>query len=141
MTNEQPIDVRQLANEARVSPEALKSNYCSDKDLRYFAANLCDEKWELIAYELKLTTPQISAIKDDNKGAELQRVKFLMQWKEKELNPSYEMLAEAFLKCGKTQQALEICKRAKISFESSVSRTEEQPQKYVTSARLCRQRW
>lgn len=125
MTDRQPIGIGQLASRAEVSPEALES-ICSDNDLRNFA-DLCDETWELIAYELKLTPAQISAIKDDNRlSAEVQRLKFLIKWKETELEPTYEKLVEAFLKCNKVRQALEICRTARNSFECSVSRSEEQ---------------
>ena len=111
MSEHQQIGIPELANEAGISVESLNQN-CSDSDLLEFA-ELCDDTWELIAYDIGLTNPQVTAIKEECTNTEIRSVKFLQKWKENKLEHTYKMLAVAFLKRKKIQRALHICKAVK----------------------------
>ena len=105
----QKVDIEDVAREAGVSLQDFEK-LCCDRDLDDLA-ELCDP-WELIGHHLGLDPSQLSAIKDDYRGhTELQRIRTLRKWKESLLRPTYRRLTEAFLKCGKINQALIVAKK------------------------------
>ena len=114
----QSIDVRDLAHRAGISLQDLEEE-CRDHHLLDFAG-LCDP-WELVGYHLKLTQPQINAIKEDynSHGAEMKRIMVLRKWKETVLTCTYRALVEAFLKCNKAQQALTVCEAVKVHLSTT----------------------
>ena len=67
----------ELAKEAGISVESLdRARVCSDNDLKTYART-CDV-WELIAYTIGLSEPQINAVKEENNSTEVRRIKFLL---------------------------------------------------------------
>ena len=82
---------------------------CCDDDLLVLS-ELCDP-WKLIGQHLKLTQAQISAIDVDNRTTALKRLGALQRWKETfAFKATHRVLVSALLACGKTQQALDVCK-------------------------------
>ena len=114
----QPIDVRDLAHKVGINLQDLDEE-CRDHHLLDFAA-LCDP-WELVGYHLKLTQPQINAIKEDynSHGAEMKRIMVLRKWKESVLTCTYRALVDAFLKCNNAQQALTVCEAVKVHLSTT----------------------
>lgn len=108
MSDHQQIDISELANKVGINVESLEENI-SDSDLQTIAS-LCDN-WELIAFTVGLSKLQINDIKEEN--PELRRIKFLQKWHESMVRPTFSVLANAFLKCQRTQQAMEICEMVK----------------------------
>ena len=110
MSERQRPDISELVQEAGINEENLDQQ-CSDSDLRDIAS-LCDS-WELIAYHIGLTKPQISTIKEENIDPEVRRIRFLEKWKESRpggRKATYRMIVNALLTCKKAEQALEVCK-------------------------------
>ena len=103
-------NVSDLADIAGIGVEDLDQE-CRECDLSGFAYH-CDP-WELIGHHLQLKDVDISAIKENYDSAEMRRLKVLKKWWDTNLRPTYKVLIEAFLRCGKTQQALQICKTVK----------------------------
>ncbi len=103
-------DVKDIAEEAGVFVQEF-DQLCHECVLDEFA-ELCDP-WELIGHHLGLTQPQLSAIREDYSRTELQRIKMLQKWKESLFRPTYGLLIEAFLKCGKVEQALVVGRRVR----------------------------
>ena len=111
MSEHQQIDIFVLARRAGISVERLDRD-CSDLQS---IASLCDD-WELIAYTVGLSKPQINAIKEEKSSPEVTRINFFQKWKESKAKLTYRMLVDAFLQCKRTQQAMEICKIVKNRF-------------------------
>ena len=103
-------NVSDLADIAGIGVEDMDQE-CRECDLSGFA-HLCDP-WELIGHHLRLKDADISAIKENYDSAEMRRLKVLKTWWDTNLKPTYKVLVEAFLRCGKIQQALNICKTVK----------------------------
>ena len=103
-------NVSDLADIAGIGVEDLDQE-CRECDFSGLA-DLCDP-WELIGHCLRLKDADISAIKENYVSAEMRRLKVLKKWWDTTLRPTYKVLTEAFLRCGKTQQALQICKTVK----------------------------
>ena len=106
----EPIDIADLAFKAGVSVEDLDQE-CRECDLSDLA-HLCDP-WELIGHYLRLKEADVSAIKENYSIAEIRRLIMLKKWRDTNLRPTYRVLIEALLRCGKTWQALAICKKVR----------------------------
>ena len=82
---------------------------CSENDLLALS-QFCDP-WELVGQYLELTRAQISAIDADNRSTDMKRLGVLQKWKETfAFKATYRVFVAALLACGKTQQALDVCK-------------------------------
>ena len=124
--------IEDIAREAGIIFPQNFETLCRDCDIDDLA-ELCDP-WELIGYHLGLDQAQLSAIKDDYSNTELKRIKMLQKWKESRFKPTYGHLIEAFLKCGKVEQALIVGKRLSQNEVSaaSVDATENPSKQYAS---------
>ena len=133
-----PIDIVALIDEAGVAGVQDLEQEINELDL-HDLADLCDP-WELIGRHLRLKEADISAIKENYSSAELRRLKMLNKWRDTNLRPTYKMLIDAFLKCGKVQQALVICNKIKqLNSEGSSTRqvrTREQQPYDISSVQM-----
>ena len=82
---------------------------CTNEDFLALA-DLCDP-WNLVGQHLRLSPSQLSAIDSDNKTTALKRLALLQRWRESfAFKATYKVLVSALLSCGKTDQALKVCK-------------------------------
>lgn len=127
MSENQPIDISELAKKAGIRVESLDQE-CSERDLQDDIARLCDD-WELIAFAIGLSKSQVNAIKrEESSSPEVKRINVLLKWKESKPKCTYRMLVNAFLKHERVLQAMEICKLIKSRSDGdSLTRREAQP--------------
>ena len=72
--------------------------------------------WKLIGYHLKLMEADIAAIDGDNRTVDEKRIGMLVKWREKfAFNATYRVLAQALLDCGRTSDAVDVCKAISLS--------------------------
>ena len=101
--------VKDLAEEAGLPLQCLNKTF--RKEDAHLLAEFC-YPWESIAYHLKLTEADISAIKDNKGTAELRRIATLETWSEKFAHKAiYRVLIEAFIQGNRANQALNLCKK------------------------------
>ena len=119
MAAQSPITIEELAEKARLSLECLDLPF--HKDHAHILAEFCDP-WENIGYYLHLNNAIINGIKEDNSTAEKRRVATLQLWKQKYAHrATYQVLVEALIESGRTQQALELCIKIKELWPASES--------------------
>ena len=86
---------------------------CSDDDILEISRDL--EKWEIVAYHLRLKRTDIEKIKEEAADADLRRLYTLQKWKsigvKRDNSATYRVLIKALLKCGLTDLAQTVCKR------------------------------
>ena len=100
---------RDLAEEAGLPLPCLNKTF--RKEDAHLMAEFC-YPWEIIAYHLKLTEADISAIKENRGTAELRRIATLETWSEKFAHKAtYRVLTEAFIQVDRANQALNLCKK------------------------------
>ena len=93
---------------------------CKDEHILNISLQL--EKWELVATWLRLTAPEIEAIKYNNQcNIEMMRLNCLKKWKSKALlsgTATYRVLLQALLALSCNDQAKQVCSLLKVSLES-----------------------
>ena len=103
------ITLQKVANQAGIDNLDIFNQECSKK-IRLNLAKHCVD-WRLIGLYLDLTKADIAAVDEDNQTADEKRAGMLGRWKEKfAFKATYRVFIEAFLACGKTEDAVDACK-------------------------------
>ena len=78
-------------------------------------------KWKLIAPKLKFTDDEVESIDQDNLTAEMKKVSFLKEWKQKfAMKATYRALMESLLGITRAEDALGVCQVLRDSQNSNV---------------------
>ena len=98
---------------AGVSMDILEQE-CSAEMLPNLAKFCVD--WKLVGSHLKLTAAEIAAVYGDNHTVDEKRIGMLMKWRERfSFKATYRLLVQALLDCGRTSDAIDVCKAVSSS--------------------------
>jgi hypothetical protein len=103
------LTLQDVAAQAGITRLNILDQECSREVLLCLAKH-CVE-WQLIGLHLKLTDSDISAVDGDNRTVDEKRVGMLRRWKEHfAFKATYLVLVQALLACGRTSDAINVCK-------------------------------
>lgn len=94
--------------EAGISMNILEQK-CSSQMLPSLGKFCVD--WKLVGFHLKLSPAEIAAIDGDNRMVDEKRIGLLVKWRERfSIGATYQVLVQALLDCGRTSDAVDVCK-------------------------------
>ena len=118
------LSQREMATPAEISLEDIASHCevetsCLDEVVTsayYYEVSRYLSKWKLIAPKLKLTDDEVESIDQDNLTAEMKKVSFLKEWKQRfAMKATYRALMESLLGIKRVQDATGVCQVLKDS--------------------------
>ena len=118
------LSQREMATPVEISLEDIASHCevetsCLDEAVTsayYHEVSQYLSKWKLIAPKLKFTDNEIESIDQDNLTAEMKKVSFLKEWKQKfAMKATYRALMESLLGIKRVEDATGVCQVLKDS--------------------------
>ena len=112
------ISLKDIASHCEVKTSCLDEEVTS---AYYHEVSRYLSKWKLIAPKLKFTDDEIESIDQDNLTAEMKRISFVKEWKQKfAMKATYRALMESLLGIKRVQDATGVCQVLKDSQNSNV---------------------